>query len=46
MSDKKKAGGRYVTERVTVKQIVPTEGRVVLTDGRSVEMSAIIEVAR
>ena len=44
--DKKKAGGRYVTEKVTVKQIVPTEGRVVLTDGRSVEMSAIIEVAR
>ena len=44
--DKRKAGGRYVTERVTVKQLVPTEGMVVLTDGRSVEMSAIIEVER
>ena len=44
--DKKKAGGRYVTEKVTVKQLVPTEGRVVLTDGRNVEMSAIIEVER
>ena len=44
--DKKKTGGRYVTERVTVKQIVPTEGKVMLADGRSVEMSAIIEVER
>ena len=35
-----------MTEKVTVKQLVPTEGRVVLTDGRSVEMSAIIEVER
>lgn len=44
--DKKKSGGQYVTERVTVKQIVPTEGKVVLTDGRSIDMSAIIEVER
>ena len=44
--DKRKAGGRYVTERVAVKQLVPTEGMVVLADGRSVEMSAIIEVER
>jgi len=42
--DKKKTGGRYVTQRVTVKQLVPTEGRVALADGRSIEMSAIIEV--
>lgn len=42
--DKKKAGGRYVTENVVVKQMIPTEGRMVLLDGRSVEMSAIIEV--
>lgn len=41
--DKKKAGGRYVTERVTVKQLVPTQGKVALADGRSIEMSAIIE---
>lgn len=44
--DKRKSGGRYVTERVTVKQIVPTEGKVVLTDGRSIDMSMIIEVER
>jgi len=41
--DKKKPGGRYVTQRVTVKQLVPTQGKVVLADGRSIEMSAIIE---
>lgn len=44
--DKKKSGGRYVTERVTVKQLVPTEGKVVLTDGRSIDMSTIIEVEK
>jgi len=42
--DKKKAGGRYVTENVVVKQMIPTEGRMILLDGRSIEMSAIIEV--
>ena len=42
--DKKKAGGRYVTEMVVVKQMISTEGRMVLMDGRSIEMSAIIEV--
>ena len=42
--DKKKAGGRYVTESVVVKQIFPTEGRMVLMDGRSIDMAAILEV--
>ena len=42
--DKKKVGGRYVTENVVVKQMIPTEGRLILSDGRSIEMSAIIEV--
>ena len=42
--DKKKTGGRYITEKVVVKQMIPTEGRMVLMDGRSIEMSAIIEV--
>lgn len=42
--DKKKAGGRYVTERVVVKQMIPTEGRMVLMDGRSIDMAAILEV--
>ena len=42
--DKMKAGGRYVTENVVVKQMIPTEGKMVLMDGQSIEMSAIIEV--
>jgi hypothetical protein len=29
---------------VVVKQMIPTEGRMVLMDGRSIEMNAIIEV--
>ena len=42
--DKKKVGGRYATARVTVKQVVAAEGKVMLADGRSIDMSAIIEV--
>jgi len=42
--DRKKPGGRYMTEKVTVKQMIPTEGKVVMNDGRSVEMDTIIEV--
>lgn len=40
--DKKKAGGRYVAEIVVIKQIVAAEGRVNLSDGRSIEMDRII----
>jgi len=42
--DKKKTGGRYITEKVVVKQMIPTEGKVVLNDGRSIKMDTIIEV--
>ena len=42
--DKKKAGGRYVTESVTVKQVVAAEGKVVLMDGRGIEIGSIIGV--
>ena len=42
--DKRKAGGRYVTEKVTVKQVVAAEGKITTSDGRSIDMSAIIEV--
>jgi len=42
--DKMKAGGQYVTENVVVKQMIPTEGKMVLMDGRIIEMGAIIEV--
>lgn len=42
--DKRKAGGRYVTENVTVKQVVASEGKIKLADGREIDMTAIIEV--
>ena len=42
--DRKKAGGRYVTENVTVKQVVAAEGKVVLMDGRGIEIASIIGV--
>ena len=44
--DKRKAGGRYVTEKVTVKRLIPAEGKIVLDDGRDVELSMIIEAER
>ena len=42
--DARKAGGRYVTERVTVKQVLPAEGRLRLMDGRQIDIDAIIGV--
>ena len=42
--DKRKAGGRYVTEKVTVKQLVAAEGKITTSDGRSIEMQSIIDV--
>lgn len=42
--DKRKAGGRYVTEKVTVKQVVAADGKIKLADGRGIEMESIIEV--
>lgn len=42
--DPRKAGGRYATERVTIRQILPEEGRLKLTDGRGIELDRLIEV--
>ena len=42
--DKRKAGGRYVTEKVTVKQVVAAEGKITTSDGRSIDMESIIDV--
>ncbi len=42
--DRRKDGGRYVTEKVTVRRIEPTEGRVVLAGGRSIDIGSIIGV--
>ena len=43
--DGRKAGGRYVTERVTVKQVVTPKEKVVLAGGRSIDIRQIIDVA-
>ena len=42
--DRTKDGGRYVTERVAVKQVLSAEGRISLADGRSIDFDAIIDV--
>ena len=43
--DVRKAGGRYVTERVRVKQVSSPEEKVLLAGGRSVDIGQIIDVA-
>ena len=42
--DRRKTGGRYNTETVAIKQVVAVEGKVLLMDGRSVDMNDIIDV--
>ena len=44
--DERKAGGRYVSRRVTVRQVVPEEGRVALAGGQSIPIDRIIGVER
>ena len=42
--DKRKTGGRYNTERMVIKQVVAAEGKVILMDGRSLDIKDIIDV--
>ena len=42
--DAKKAGGRYVTRRVTVKRLLPVEQRLILADGRTIDLDSVIDV--
>ena len=42
--DKRKAGGRYNTERMVIRQVVAVEGKVILMDGRSLDIKDIIDV--
>ena len=42
--DRRKPGGRYVTERVTVKQVLPAEGQIRLADDSRVDIDTIIEI--
>ena len=42
--DRRKTGGRYNIVIVAIKQVVAVEGKVLLMDGRSVDMKDIIDV--
>lgn len=46
MPDARKSGGRYVTETAVVRQILPHEARLTLTDGRSIDLDCVIDVAQ
>ena len=42
--DRYKDGGRYASETVVLRQIIPSEGRLTLADGRSIDLEAILDV--
>lgn len=42
--DRYKAGGRYVTERVVVRQIRPEIGALALAGGRLIDLDCVIDV--
>ena len=42
--DSSKAGGRYVTEDVVLRQIVASEGRLALEGGRTIDLDCVLDV--
>ncbi|MBQ8108963.1 MAG: hypothetical protein IJ124_02215 [Clostridia bacterium] len=44
--DLRKDGGRYETQRVILRQVIPSEGRLTLSDGRSIDLDAILDVEK
>ena len=42
--DARKSGGRYVTERLPVRQIRPAEGVLALAGGRTIDLDCVIDV--
>lgn len=42
--DAKKDGGRYVTQCVAVRQILPETAQLVLADGRRIDLDCVIDV--
>ena len=44
VADPRKEGGRYLEENVTVRRILPGEGRMILTDGRAIDLDCVIDV--
>ena len=44
MPDRLKDGGRYTTETVVLKQVIPSEARLTLADGRSIDLDQLLDV--
>ena len=44
--DRYKDGGRYGTETVILKQLIPSEGRLTLADGRSIDLDTVLDVEK
>ena len=42
--DRLKDGGRYTTETVVLKQVIPSEARLTLADGRSIDLDQLLDV--
>ena len=42
--DARKAGGRYVTQRLAVRRILPEEGKIELSGGGSIDLDSVIDV--
>ena len=42
--DRSKEGGRYTTERVVLRRVIPSEARLTLADGRSVDLDLLLDV--
>ena len=42
--DARKNGGQYVTRSVTVRQILPSEARIALSGGGSIDLDCVIDV--
>jgi len=42
--DERKDGGRYETETAVVRQIIPSEGRLVLAGGRTIDLDCVLDV--
>lgn len=42
--DARKEGGRYVSETVAVRQVIPSEGQMVLADDRRIDLDCVLDV--
>ena len=41
--DRYKDGGRYETQTVILRQLIPSEGRLTLSDGRSIDLDMVLD---